>query len=107
LGQKKVNTVVKKIVAVVVWRILSAFFDDVMIDEPRPNGFSSCLWCDLTFNICCSYSLALNMTLSILNLFQMMAPELGKLPLIRLLFLMLEMLPPTFFSPRQSFSQIY
>jgi hypothetical protein len=27
-----------------------------MIEEPRPKGFSSCLWCDLRFNIHRSYS---------------------------------------------------
>jgi hypothetical protein len=27
-----------------------------MIGEPRPKGFSSCLWCDLRFNIHRSYS---------------------------------------------------
>jgi hypothetical protein len=27
-----------------------------MIGEPRPKGFSSCLWCDLRFNVHRSYS---------------------------------------------------
>jgi hypothetical protein len=27
-----------------------------MIDEPHPKGFSSCLWCDLRFKICRTYS---------------------------------------------------
>jgi uncharacterized protein YktA (UPF0223 family) len=56
LGQKKVKTTVKKIVAAEVQRIPSGFFDDDMIDKPRPKGFSYCLWCDLRFNIRRSYS---------------------------------------------------
>jgi hypothetical protein len=56
LGQKKIKTTVKKIVAAEVWHVPSAFFDDDMIDEPRPKGFSSWLWCDLRFNIRRSYS---------------------------------------------------
>jgi hypothetical protein len=28
-----------------------------MIDEPRPTGFSSCLWCDLRFSVRRSYTL--------------------------------------------------
>jgi hypothetical protein len=35
---------------------LPPFFYDDMIDEPRSKGFSSCLWCDLRFNIRRSYS---------------------------------------------------
>jgi hypothetical protein len=46
LGQKKIKTSVKKIVATEVQCVSSAFDDD-MIVEPRPKGFSSCLWCDL------------------------------------------------------------
>jgi hypothetical protein len=49
------KTAVKKVVAAEIQRVPSAFNDD-MIAEPHPKGFSSCLWCDLRFNICCSYS---------------------------------------------------
>jgi hypothetical protein len=55
LGQKKIKTAVKKIVATEVRRVPSAFDDD-MINKPHPKGFSSCLWCDLRFNIRRSYS---------------------------------------------------
>jgi hypothetical protein len=55
LGQKKIKTVVKKVVAAEVRRVPSAFDDD-MIGEPRPKGFSSSLWCALRFNIHRSYS---------------------------------------------------
>jgi hypothetical protein len=56
LGQKKNKTAIKKIVAVEVRRVPSALFDDDMIDEARPKGFFSRLWCDLRFNIRRSYS---------------------------------------------------
>jgi hypothetical protein len=74
LGQKKNKTAIKKIVAVEVRRVPSALFDDDMIDEARPKGFFSCLWCDLRFNIRRSTPLAPEMNLSILNPFQMMSP---------------------------------
>jgi hypothetical protein len=57
LGQKKAKKAVKKIVVATVQRVPSAFSDDEMTDEPRPTGFSSCLWCDLRFGIHRGYSL--------------------------------------------------
>jgi hypothetical protein len=78
-----------------------------MIDEPRPKGFSSCLWCDLRFNIRCSYYPGSENELIDIESFLDDGTRAGKLPLIQLLFLMLEVLPPTFFPPRQSFSRIY
>jgi hypothetical protein len=51
LGQKKAKKAVKKIVVSTVRRVPSTFSDDEMIDELRPTGFSSCLWCDLRFNV--------------------------------------------------------
>jgi hypothetical protein len=51
LGQKKTKKVVKKIVVATVQCVLSAFFDDEITEEPRPTGFSSCLWCDLRFSV--------------------------------------------------------
>jgi hypothetical protein len=56
LGQKKAKKAVKMIVPADVHHIPSAFSDDDMIDEPRPKGFSSCLWCDLRFNVHRNYS---------------------------------------------------
>jgi hypothetical protein len=47
---------VKKVVAAEVRCVPSTFFDVDMIEEPRHKGFSSCLWCDLRFNIHRSYS---------------------------------------------------
>jgi hypothetical protein len=47
---------VKKVIAVVVQCVPSAFSDDEMTDEPRPIGFSSCLWCDLRFVVRCGYT---------------------------------------------------
>jgi hypothetical protein len=41
----------RKIVVAIVRRIPSAFSNDEMTDELRPIGFSSCLWCDLRFNV--------------------------------------------------------
>jgi hypothetical protein len=34
----------------------SVFSDDEMIDKPRPKGYSSCLLCDLRFNVRRNYS---------------------------------------------------
>jgi hypothetical protein len=55
LGQKKIKTTAKKIVAAEV-RCVPSAFDDDMIAEPHPKGFSSFLWCDLRFSIHRSYS---------------------------------------------------
>jgi hypothetical protein len=56
LGQKRAKKVVKKISTANIRRVPSAFSDDEIIDEPRPKGFSSCLWCNLRFNIRRNYS---------------------------------------------------
>jgi hypothetical protein len=37
------------------------------IDEPRPKRFSSCLWCDLRFNVRAIIPPVLKMNLSMLN----------------------------------------
>jgi uncharacterized protein YktA (UPF0223 family) len=50
LGQKKIETTIKKVVAAEVRRVPSAF-DDEMIVEPSRKGFFSCLWRDLRFNV--------------------------------------------------------
>jgi hypothetical protein len=50
LGQKKIETTAKKIVAAEVRRVPSAFDDD-MIAEPHPKGLCSFLWRDLRFNV--------------------------------------------------------
>jgi hypothetical protein len=50
LGQKKIKTAVKKVVAAEVRHVPSAFDDDV-IAEPSREGFLSCLWHDLRFNV--------------------------------------------------------
>jgi hypothetical protein len=50
LGQKNIKTAVKKIVATEVRRVPFTFDDD-MIVEPSPKGFSSCLWRNLIFNV--------------------------------------------------------
>jgi hypothetical protein len=50
LSQKKTKKAVKKIVVAEVWRVPSAFDDD-MIVEPSHKGFFSHLWPDLRFNI--------------------------------------------------------
>jgi hypothetical protein len=55
LGQKKIKTTVKKVVAAEIRRVPSAFDDDVIV-EPGHKGFFSCLWRDLRFNFrsCCT-----------------------------------------------------
>jgi hypothetical protein len=56
LIQKKAKKVVKKISVATVQRVPSAFSDDEMTEELRPTCFSSCLWCDLRFNVRRSYT---------------------------------------------------
>jgi hypothetical protein len=57
LGQKKAKKVVRKIVVATLQRVPSTFSDDEMTDDLRPTCFSSCLWCDLRFNVHRSYAL--------------------------------------------------
>jgi hypothetical protein len=42
---------VKKVAVSTVRRVPSAFSDDEVTDDLRLTGFSSCLWCDLRFNV--------------------------------------------------------
>jgi hypothetical protein len=57
LEQKKAKNAVKKISIAIIQCVPSAFSDDEMTDELHPTGFSSCLWCDLRFNVRRSYTL--------------------------------------------------
>jgi hypothetical protein len=76
LGQKKANKAVKKIVVVVVQCVPSAFSDDEMTGEPRPTGFSSCLWCDLRFSVRRNYTPGSEKEFVDVETFQMMSSML-------------------------------
>jgi hypothetical protein len=56
LGQKKAKKAVNKIVVATIQCVPLAFLDDEMTEEPRPIGFSSCLWCDLRYGVRHNYS---------------------------------------------------
>jgi hypothetical protein len=94
LEQKKAKNAVKKISIAIIQCVPSAFSDDEMTDELHPTGFSSCLWCDLRFNVRRSYTLGSENEFVDVETFQMMLSKFKRLPLILLLPLMLRVIPP-------------
>jgi uncharacterized protein YktA (UPF0223 family) len=94
LGQKKAKKAVKNVVVSTVQRIPSAFSDDETTDDLRPTGFSSCLWCDLRFNVRRSCTPGFENKFVDVETFQMTLPKFRRTSLILLMTLLLRVHPP-------------